>query len=122
MNCAPTSAGAIGRPYRLLRSVLHTLRDSLQPDEMADLAAQLPLLVRGVYFEGWSPTGASTAERSEANFIARIDAAFTDDPISDTEAAIAAVFRLLDRHVSTGEIDQVRSSMRKSLRKLWPEH
>jgi len=110
------------RAYRLLRSVLHTLRDWLQPDEMADLAAQLPLLVRGVYFEGWSPTGASTAERSKADFIARIDAAFTDDPISDTEAAIAAVFRLLDRHVSTGEIDQVRSSMRKSLRKLWPEH
>lgn len=110
------------RAYRLLRTVLHALRDWLQPDEAADLAAQLPILVRGVYFEGWRPTGAQAAERSKADFILRIDAAFSDDPIYDSEAAIAAVFRLLDRHVSSGEIDQVRASMRKSLRKLWPEH
>jgi uncharacterized protein (DUF2267 family) len=110
------------RAYRLLRSVLHTLRDWLQPDEMADLAAQLPTLVRGVYFEGWGPSDAPPAERSKADFIARIDADFADDPIYDTEVAIAAVFRLLDRHVSSGEIGQVRASMRKSLRKLWPEH
>lgn len=110
------------RAYRLLRSVLHTLRDWLQPDEMADLAAQLPVLVRGVYFEGWSPSEAPPAERGKADFIARIDADFAEDIIHDTEAAIAAVFRLLDRHVSSGEISQVRASMRKSLRKLWPEH
>lgn len=110
------------RAYRLLRSVLQTLRDWLQPEEAADLAAQLPLLVRGLYFEGWSPSAAPTAERSKADFIARVDAAFTDDPIYDTDAAIAAVFRLLDRHVSSGEVEQVRSSMRRSLRRLWPEH
>ncbi len=110
------------RAYRLLRAVLHTLRDWLQAGEMADLAAQLPTLVRGVYFEGWGPSDAPPAERSKADFIARIDAAFADDAIYDTEAAIAAVFRLLDRHVSSGEIDQVRASMRKSLRRLWPEH
>ncbi len=110
------------RAYRLLRSVLHTLRDWLRADEMADLAAQLPTLVRGVYFEGWGPSDAPPAERSKADFIARVDADFADDPIYDTAVAIAAVFRLLDRHVSSGEIDQVRASMRKSLRKLWPEH
>lgn len=110
------------RAYRLLRAVLHALRDWLQPDEAADLAAQLPVLVRGVYFEGWRPSAPPPAERSKADFLARIDAAFGDDPMDDTGAAIAAVFRLLDRHVSSGEIDQVRASMRKALRKLWPGH
>lgn len=110
------------RAHRLLRTVLHAVRDWLQPDEAADLAAQLPVLVRGIYFEGWRPSAPLPADRSRADFIARVDAAFADDPIYDTAAAIAAVFRLLDRHVSSGEIDQVRAAMRKSLRKLWPEH
>src|SRR5690606_28951800 len=36
--------------YDALRAVLHALRDRLTVDECADLAAQLPLLVRGVYY------------------------------------------------------------------------
>ncbi|TJW74224.1 MAG: DUF2267 domain-containing protein, partial [Mesorhizobium sp.] len=39
------------RAYRFLKSVLHTLRDWLSPKEMADLSAQLPTLIRGMYFE-----------------------------------------------------------------------
>lgn len=38
-----------------LRSVLHQLRDRLTPQEAIDLAAQLPIIVRGVYYEGWQP-------------------------------------------------------------------
>ncbi len=39
--------------YSVLRAVLHQLRDRLTPEEAVDLAAQLPLIVRGIYFEGW---------------------------------------------------------------------
>ena len=38
-----------------LRAVLHQLRDRLTPEEAVDLAAQLPLIVRGIYFEAWRP-------------------------------------------------------------------
>jgi len=108
------------RAYRLLRSVLHTLRDWLSPEEMADLSAQLPVLIRGIYFDGWNPPKSQPEERSKEAFVRRVDNDFRDDLLYDADAAISAVFRLLDRHVSEGEITQVRTSMKKPLRNLWP--
>ncbi len=108
------------RPYRLLRCVLHALRDWLSQEEMVDLSAQLPVLIRGIYFEGWKPLETPVRERKKHDFIERVEDAFADDPLNDSDAAVAAVFRLLDRHVSHGEIVQVRNSMKKSLRELWP--
>lgn len=110
------------RAMRLLRSVLHALRDLLTIEEVADLSAQLPLLLRGVYFEGWQPTRAPARHRKKEDFIARIAADFRNDPIEDTEAAVEAVFALLDRHISEGEISEVRNAMKKPLRELWPGH
>ena len=108
------------RAYHLLRSVLHTLRDWLSPEEMSDLAAQLPVLIRGVYFEGWNPVDTPARERGKDDFIGRVQEAFSDDLLNDPEAAVSAVFHLLDRHVSHGEIVQVRNAMKKPLRGLWP--
>ncbi|BCH24219.1 DUF2267 domain-containing protein [Mesorhizobium sp. L-8-3] len=106
--------------YHLLRAVLHALRDWLSPEEMTDLAAQLPVLIRGIYFEGWKPAETPVWQRHKDDFVARIQDAFSGDPLNDPDMAITAVFRLLDRHVSHGEIVQVRNSMKKALRELWP--
>jgi uncharacterized protein (DUF2267 family) len=87
---------------------------------MTDLAAQLPVLIRGIYFEGWKPLDTPVWDRKKDDFIARVQHAFSDDLLNDPEAAVTAVFRLLDRHVSQGEIEEVRNSMKKPLRELWP--
>lgn len=105
--------------FRLLRSVLHTVRDWLSPAEMADLSAQLPVLIRGIYFEGWNPA-APARERKKSDFVLSVRASFGYDDDVDFDVAINAVFKLLNRHISHGEIVQVRNSMKKSLRKLWP--
>jgi uncharacterized protein (DUF2267 family) len=42
--------------YAALRAVLHTLRDRLTVDEAAQLGAQLPLVIRGIYYENWDPS------------------------------------------------------------------
>jgi uncharacterized protein (DUF2267 family) len=88
------------RAYHLLRSVLHALRDWLPPEEMADLSAQLPVLIRGIYFEGWKPLQTPVWGRKKKEFIERVQDAFSDDMLSDPDAAVVAVFRMLDRHVS----------------------
>jgi len=107
------------RAHLLLRETLHAVRDLLGPDEAADLAAQLPILIRGIFFEGWVPSKTPVAARSKAALMERVGAHFAKQPLEDPERAVAAVFDLLRRHVSFGEFEQVRNAMRKSVRELW---
>ena len=109
------------RSWRLLRAVFHALRDWLQVNEAAHLGAQLPTLLRGLYYEGWHPAGTPVKKRSLADFRARIDKAFDTDPLKDPNDAISAVFVLLARHVTKGEVADVRQSLPKDVRELWPK-
>ena len=108
------------RAYRLLRAVLHALRDHLKVNEAADLGAQLPVMIRGLYYEQWQPAKTPLKERDLQSFLGRIDAAFRPDPIDDTAKAASAVLALLSEKVSAGEIDDVRNSLPKAIRALWP--
>lgn len=107
------------RSYLLLRETLHAIRDFLPPDETAALSAQLPLLIRGLFFEGWVPARTPVHPRTADALLARINAAFADDPLIDPDAAIAAVFSVLRRRIDPGEYDQVARSLRRPLRALW---
>ena len=109
------------RTHLLFRTTLHAVRDWLTVDEAADLAAQLPMLIRGIYFEGWNPSSNPVHPRTKADFLARVTKAFEKDPLEDAEAAVSAVFSVLAKHVSSGEIDQVRKAMRKDIQELWPQ-
>ena len=108
------------RSYRLLRSVLQTLRDWLRIEETAGLGAQLPELLRGVYYEHWRPATTPVKKRSKADFIARIDDAFKADPISFTPDAISAVFALLSDKITAGEIEHAHHALPGDIRALWP--
>jgi uncharacterized protein (DUF2267 family) len=104
-----------------LRATLQAIRDWLDVNEAAQLGAQLPMLVRGLYFEGWQPAKTPVRNNSKAAFLGRIEAAFKTDPIDDAEEAVCSVFRLLNNHVSAGEVKDVRLRLPKHLRELWPE-
>lgn len=108
------------RSYRLLRTVLQTLRDWLRVEEAAGLAAQLPELLRGVYYEHWRPATIPVKKRSRADFIGRIDDAFLTDPMVLTEDAVSAVFELLSDKITAGEVAQVRHALPADIRALWP--
>ncbi len=108
------------RAYLALRSVLHALRDRLTVDEAAHLGAQLPMLVRGIYFEGYHPAGKPLKERRKEQFLGHVRDQFRKDPEVDPEAIARAVFGLLEEKITAGEIADVRNSMPKELRELWP--
>ncbi len=108
------------RSYRLLRTVLQAIRDWMMVEEAAGLGAQLPELLRGVYYEHWRPAATPVKKRSKADFIARIDSAFKTDPIVFTPEAVSAVFALLSDKITAGEIKQVHHSLPADIRALWP--
>lgn len=107
------------RSYRLLRQVLHVIRDHLIVDEAAQLGAQLPTLIRGIYYEGWNPSATPVIERKAAGFIDRVQEAFETDPLGDAENAIWAVIDVLDAHISDGEMNDVKSTFTKKIRALF---
>lgn len=107
------------RAYHALRAVLHALRDRLPVEQAAALAAQLPMLVRGFYYEGWHPHGKPLKERHEEEFLAHVADAFRDDPYVDPEQVTRAVFAVVRKHVTAGEIESVMRSLPTELRYLW---
>jgi uncharacterized protein (DUF2267 family) len=109
------------RAYRLLKAVLHGLRDWLQLNEMADLGAQLPALLRGAYYEQWRPAITPVKRRTKEDFLARVDESFKQDPLPNTAPAVMAVFELLSKKISPGEIADVRQALPEDLRIIWPE-
>ena len=112
--------GNKARSYHLLRTVLHTLRDWLQVNEAADLAAQLPTLLRGIYYDQWRPAATPAKPRDVAEFLSRIDAAFLKYPLEDTEDAVGEVLALLERRISAGEIRDIKQALPATVRALWP--
>ncbi len=104
--------------YHALRAVLHTLRDRLTVDEAADLASQLPTLVRGIYYGGWAPSATPQRYRGKDEFLRRVERA--GDMAGETEAsyAVSATLAVLRHHVSEGELLDVMAVLPVPLREL----
>jgi uncharacterized protein (DUF2267 family) len=55
--------------YHALRSTLQTLRDRVPPDMAAKLSAHLPMLVRGIDYEGYTPSSTPRKLRTQEEFL-----------------------------------------------------
>ena len=104
--------------YHALRAVTHALRDRLPVEVAAKLGAQLALLVRGVYYEGWHPADKPLRERHREEFLRHI-ASFPNGTLQEAERAARAVFNVLCRHVSAGEVEIVKKCLPADIRELW---
>jgi uncharacterized protein (DUF2267 family) len=109
------------KAYHALRAVLHALRDRLPVNHAAALGAQLPMLVRGIYYEGWNPSRTPIKERKKADFIYHIRDAFRNDQHLDAEELTRAVLHVIAKHVSRGEIESVKLTLPHEIRDLWEE-
>jgi uncharacterized protein (DUF2267 family) len=108
------------KAYMALKATLHALRDRLTVEEVAQLGAQLPMLIRGFYYEGWDPTGKPLRVRHKEEFFARIEQEFREDDHIDPQRVARAVFTVLAKRVSEGEIEDVKHVLPTEIRDLWP--
>lgn len=105
--------------WKVLSTVLHKLRDRLTVNLAAHLGAQLPLLVRGVYYDQFEPAKMPAECRNREEFVAEVAEWLSDTRPVDPELAIRSVFKVLSRHISEGQIGKVREALPKSLRQTW---
>ncbi|MCF8104222.1 MAG: DUF2267 domain-containing protein [Desulfohalobiaceae bacterium] len=108
--------------YVALRSVLHAVRDRLTVNEAAELGAQLPTIIRGVYYEMYHPEGKPLKIRSQQEFLDEVakELNVRNDPkLRDPQRITLGVLRVLTTRISEGEIEDVRNSMPKSIQALW---
>lgn len=102
-----------------LKAVLQTVRDRITVDEAADFAAQLPMIVRGLYFEGWRPAETPHKWRDRQEYLD----AFTHklENAGSGEEILKAVLRVLDRHLDSNELIRVKEMHPKDVWDLWPQ-
>ncbi|MDZ7717662.1 MAG: DUF2267 domain-containing protein [Balneolaceae bacterium] len=104
--------------FNALRAVLHAIRDRTTLEEAFHLSAQLPVLLRGYFFEGYRPSGKREKMNAE-QFLDRIRKELGPSNELSAEEALSSVLGVLHEHVSIGELDDVKQSMPKDIANLW---
>lgn len=104
--------------YRVLRAFLHALRDRLSVDEAAQLAAQLPIFIRGVFYEGWDPSRTPEHARDIDSFLERIATEAVLAGETEASFATAAASTVLRHHISAGETESVLHQLPEHVREL----
>lgn len=114
------------RALRITTAVFHALRDRLSPDEAKDLVSQLPMILKAIWCDEWNP--AHTPDKSvkkKEHFLERV----MKNPkivrsrdlssLEDAEKAVAAVFKVLKRHLAQGEIEDIADQLPEDIRGFW---
>jgi len=109
------------KAYLAFRCVLQTVRDVLPVSDAIRFGDQLPLLIRGFYFEHWDPSRKPPSLHNRGEFLSLLACGLeAGDETLDAEVIARGVFRLLDKKVSEGEIEDVQHLMPPAVLDLWP--
>ena len=107
--------------YTALRAVLHGLRDRMPVGEASDLASQLPMLIRGFYYEGWKPALAPNKERSTEDFVNHVQQSLRSNTEVDPGHAVQAVLALLNGKISEGQMAHLKQVLPEDVvERYWP--
>jgi uncharacterized protein (DUF2267 family) len=111
--------------WHALGAVLRAVRDRVPLELAVHLGAQLPLLVRGTYYDQWRAGETSKKWRTAKEFLAIVAAdlsSVASASAEDVADAADAVFRVLNHHVDPGQLRKIRQALPEEIRALWPEN
>ena len=109
---------------RIVRSVFRVLRDLVSMEESLQLVSQLPMPLKSVYVDGWKIHKPKERIRHLDDFITAVIKEDGSASYSDFSAkkggvqAIEAVFKVLKKYVSEGEMEDIRAVLPKDLKVL----
>ena len=110
------------KAYHGLRTVLHVLRDRLPVSEAAHFGAQLPMLVRGFYYDNWKPASTPSKVKTTQEFYDVVQENFAADRNVDPMRLTDAVVKVLAANLSPGELEKLRAIFPPHLREIWPKN
>lgn len=107
--------------WHVLGAVLRSLRDRLPLGLVAHLGSQLPILIRGAYYDQWTPKDNPLELRSREEFFDHVGQALWNTRPVNVQEAVQVVFRTISNHVTEGQVRKVRDSLPRDLATLWPQ-
>jgi uncharacterized protein (DUF2267 family) len=107
--------------WHVLGVGLRALRDRLPVDDAAHLGAELPLMIRGAYYDQFRPATQPETIRSRDEFLHKVAGGLSDTRPVNPETAMRAVLTVLCRHMPAGQVNKTRDALPKDIRTLWPE-
>lgn len=107
--------------FGALRGALHAVRDRIGTDNAAHLGSQMPMLLRGAYYEGWHPAATPTRERHLADFIDYVAAELPRDSQTNPAEAARACFSMMSQCLHKGEMLKLRKVLPHEALNLWPD-
>jgi uncharacterized protein (DUF2267 family) len=105
--------------WKSLRAVLQTLRDRLPVDLTVHFGAQLPMLIRGLYYEGWEPSKVPI-KMSLEDFLAVVQSRIIADRVIDPIETVQNVLAVVANHVGGGEMQKVMDAFPRDMQSLFP--
>src|SRR2546423_5327794 len=106
--------------WHALGAVLHALRDRLQVGLAVHLGAQLPLLVRGLYYDQWHPSEQALKQRSAQAFLDHVSQRLAGIRPVNVKDATHVTLQVLNHYLDPHQVDKVRQALPESVRALWP--
>jgi uncharacterized protein (DUF2267 family) len=105
--------------WHALGAVLRTLRDRLPLELAAHLGSQLPILVRGTYYDQWEPREKPLALRSQDEFLQHVSEGLRHIRPTNARDATRAVFRTIGDHIDAGQVRKVVAALPTDVKELW---
>jgi uncharacterized protein (DUF2267 family) len=107
--------------WHALGAVLRTARDRLPIELGAHFGAQLPLLIRGLYYDQWKPEASPAKWRTQQEFIELVTTGLHGIRPVDPVDAARAVFKVVNHHLDPGQVLKIKEALPEDVRRLWPE-
>lgn len=106
--------------FNALRAALHALRDRIGLENAVHLGAQLPMLLRGAFYEGWRPAAGPTRDRELADFVDHVAAQLPRDGRINPAEAARASFVAMELCLDRGEVQKLRGLLPHEVLNLFP--